>query len=75
MMSAQNPERQFYPQGNGAVFFDFFNDGNGQKDVLEIGKKIETAELVQMDDGTGVRYDIRGSINHCREGPTRYRRG
>jgi hypothetical protein len=28
-----------------------------------------------MDDGTGVRYDIRGSINHCREGPTRYRRG
>jgi len=61
--------------GQRAVFFDFFNDGKGRNDFLEIGKYVEAAELIQMDDGTGVAYDIRNNLlNHCREGPIRRRR-
>jgi len=43
ILSAQYPERQFYRQGNGAVFLDFFNDGNGQEDFREIGKEVEAS--------------------------------
>lgn len=57
------------------MLFDFFNDGTWQDDFREIVKKVETAEFIQMDDGTGIAYDISGSLNHCREGPTRCRRG